>query len=264
MVGLIVIGGNMMPGDIDGESSVLSRLCHDAQCIIISVANRSVWEHPYKASINDVFMMYNWVYQNQEDLGINGTICLGGVAAGASLALSTLLQRAELGLSLPAGLVMVAPAQLDHTVTAENLTKWNNMQPPPGSGPDAAIEFPLPLLPNVPYQSNWVQNPMRIPDEVLEKISLPPVFCLTMGSDLVSGAADFMCERMYNAGHTVREEIFKGLPYMPLGTTQVFPEAYEEMKNGFVKMFDVDMKLFAGLPWPPEEEDQDFDSRGRL
>lgn len=30
MVGLIVIGGNMMPGDIDGESSVLSRLCHGA------------------------------------------------------------------------------------------------------------------------------------------------------------------------------------------------------------------------------------------
>ncbi|KIW14308.1 hypothetical protein PV08_07090 [Exophiala spinifera] len=225
----------------------------DLCCCVINVAYRRAPEHPFPTPTNDVFAVYDWIYDNQRRLGINGTICLGGTSAGASLALTTLLQRANLGLPLPAALVMVAPAQLDNTLTTENSCEWRRRQYAPWTGVETALSFRQLYLPDGPRRESWVQNPMKVPDEILSKVTLPPTFCLTMECDIFFGEADAFCERLYNKKHFVRELIYEGLPHMALSMGQVFPEVYDKMRDIFMRIFDVDMRVFAGLSWPPQK-----------
>lgn len=176
------------------------------------------------------------------------------MGSGASLALSTLLARADMGLPLPGALIMVAPAQLDNTLTTKNFCEWRHMRHAPWAGAESALSFRQLYLPEGPNPPNWLQNPMIVPDKVLSSVKLPPTFCLTMECDLFQGEADLFCERLYENDQYVRKIAFPGLPHMALSMGQVFPEVYDKLRFIFQEIIDLDMKIFSGQSWPPQQK----------
>jgi acetyl esterase/lipase len=180
--------------------------------------------------------------------------------SGASLALITVLQRIQAHQQIPTALLLVAPAQLDNTLTLESFTGWRRMKHAPWTGVDTAMSFRELYLPHGAHPWNWLQNPLNFPEELMDGVRFPPTFNLLMGVDLFLEEGKMLTNRLRQYASVVDEKIFHGLPHMALGMGRMFPEVLEHISNVLRTIFSVDDYMYTGLytdlPLPQDRSDR--------
>ena len=152
---------------------------------------------------------------------------------------------------MPNAVLLVAPAQLDNTLTVESFDGWRDMRHAPWTGVEAAMSFRELYLPRGVHALDWQQNPLNFPDEVLEDVIFPPTFNLLMGVDLFLEEGKMLTDRLRQHASDVDERIFPGFPHMALGMSRMFPELLDHIFQILRTMFTVDALMYTGTA-PPE------------
>ncbi|KAH8174950.1 alpha/beta hydrolase fold domain-containing protein [Sarocladium implicatum] len=106
-------GGGWGLGDLDTESHICQHICAKANVAVIDIAYRLLPEHPFPAGIMDSFEALKYIYANgAKQFNIRtDSISLGGVSAGATIALSLAHLAPEA--SIPLCLIAVGTPAID-------------------------------------------------------------------------------------------------------------------------------------------------------
>ena len=110
-------GGGFVSGGVGLERRPAAANAIASNCDTFSIEYRLAPKHPYPAALDDAITAYKAVLERGAD---PTTIVLFGASAGACLALSSLLKLRELGLSQPAGAVLLWP-YADFTFSGETI-----------------------------------------------------------------------------------------------------------------------------------------------
>ncbi|KEF50937.1 uncharacterized protein A1O9_12999, partial [Exophiala aquamarina CBS 119918] len=81
-------GGGWMLGDLDSENPLCTRLCMEANAVVIMTEYRLAPAHPHPAAIEDSLETLLWV-KSQKDCGLHldlTKVVVGGQSAGANIA----------------------------------------------------------------------------------------------------------------------------------------------------------------------------------
>jgi len=90
-------GGGWVIGDLETADSLCRHLAETADCVVVSVDYRLAPEHPAPAAIEDSWTALQWVAENQQALGGNGRLAVGGESAGGNLAAALALHARDRG-----------------------------------------------------------------------------------------------------------------------------------------------------------------------
>ncbi len=91
-------GGGWVVGTLDTHDGHCQRICHGADCVVVSVDYPLAPEHPYPAAINDGYAALCWVAGEAASLGIAPKrIGVGGDSAGANIAAGLALMARDRG-----------------------------------------------------------------------------------------------------------------------------------------------------------------------
>lgn len=95
-------GGGWGLGDLDTESHICKHICAKAKVVVIDIAYRLVPEHPFPTGIEDSLAALKYIYKHGADkFNIDPSkISLGGVSAGACIALACAHLARDAGISL--------------------------------------------------------------------------------------------------------------------------------------------------------------------
>ena len=80
-------GGGWGLGDLDTEAPICKHICVGANVVVIDVAYRLVPEYVFPTGIEDSFAVLKHVHANAQRFNVTQSISLGGVSAGANIAL---------------------------------------------------------------------------------------------------------------------------------------------------------------------------------
>lgn len=80
-------GGGWGLGDLDTEAPICKHICAKAGVAVIDVAYRLVPENVFPTGIEDSFAALKYIYKNGQKFNVTQSISLGGVSAGANIAL---------------------------------------------------------------------------------------------------------------------------------------------------------------------------------
>jgi len=80
-------GGGWGLGDLDTEAHICKHICVKANVAVIDVAYRLVPEEPFPTGLEDSFAALKYVFENPAKFNVTQSISLGGVSAGANIAL---------------------------------------------------------------------------------------------------------------------------------------------------------------------------------
>lgn len=87
-------GGGFVVGGLDTHDNVCQKLAEESGWTVVSVDYRLAPEHPFPAALEDAYAAVEWIAENPEEVGGNGTIAVGGDSAGGNLTIGvTLLAR---------------------------------------------------------------------------------------------------------------------------------------------------------------------------
>lgn len=97
--GLLVIhGGGMILGDIDGVDVMSQTLCDSLGVVVVSTGYRKAPEHPHPAQSDDCYASLRWMAESGADLGIDSRrLAVYGSSAGGNLALAVALKARDEG-----------------------------------------------------------------------------------------------------------------------------------------------------------------------
>lgn len=95
--GLLVIhGGGMLLGDIDGVDVMAQTLCETLGAVVVSTSYRKAPEHPHPAPSDDCYAALLWMANTAAELGIDPErLAVYGSSAGGNLALATALRARD-------------------------------------------------------------------------------------------------------------------------------------------------------------------------
>ena len=78
-------GGGFVVGSLDTHDNVCQRLADESGWTVVSVDYRLAPEHPFPAPLEDAYAAVEWVADNPDAVGGDGTVAVGGDSAGANL-----------------------------------------------------------------------------------------------------------------------------------------------------------------------------------
>lgn len=78
-------GGGFVVGSLDTHDNVCQHLADESGWTVVSVDYRLAPEHPFPAAFEDAFAAIEWILNNPDAVGGNGTVAVGGDSAGATL-----------------------------------------------------------------------------------------------------------------------------------------------------------------------------------
>ncbi|KAL1903160.1 hypothetical protein Sste5346_000444 [Sporothrix stenoceras] len=105
-------GGGYFLGSLDTEDANCRHLALQTRVAVVNVGYRHTPEHPFPAASDDAWSAFQWVVSQGPELKFdNSKIVVGGISAGATLAISVALKASETQSSVrPRGLVLTVPA----------------------------------------------------------------------------------------------------------------------------------------------------------
>jgi acetyl esterase len=78
-------GGGFVVGSLDTHDNVCQKLASESGWTVVSVDYRLAPEHPFPAPLEDAYAAVEWVADNPDAVGGDGTVAVGGDSAGANL-----------------------------------------------------------------------------------------------------------------------------------------------------------------------------------
>jgi acetyl esterase/lipase len=121
---LYLHGGGFVLGSPHSHRGLISRLAEATGAVVYAPHYRLAPEHPYPAAQDDCVACYRALLEQ----GISARrIVIGGDSAGGALTLALALRARELGLPLPAGLLLLSPATgVDLATESHHRYRWRD------------------------------------------------------------------------------------------------------------------------------------------
>ncbi|MFD7879650.1 alpha/beta hydrolase [Streptomyces sp. NPDC059766] len=115
---LYFFGGGFVVGSLDTSEAFCRALCSMVSCVVVSVSYRLAPEHPFPAAIDDCYAAVQWVAENGDRIGVDGSrIAVAGDSNGGTLAAAaSLMARDQDGPRISAQ-VLVYPAMQHGSAT---------------------------------------------------------------------------------------------------------------------------------------------------
>ncbi|EXJ84724.1 hypothetical protein A1O3_05395 [Capronia epimyces CBS 606.96] len=181
-------GGGWAIGGIQSENDFCTRMCSDANCVVVTVGYRLAPEHPYPAAVDDALEALVWVNseQGRRELDIDNTrIAIGGTSAGGNLSLATSLKASLLQPPIrPIFQLLVVPV-IDNTATTATI--WASRPHAPWLTPARMTWYRSMYLTNSSDATNWDASPNLAPPELLR--NLPPTWMGVAEQDVLAPEA---------------------------------------------------------------------------
>ena len=121
---LYLHGGGYTLGSPNTHKSLSTHLAITARCKVLVPDYRLAPEYPYPAALEDAVSAYRALLE----LFPAGQLAIGGDSAGGGLALCTTLALREVGLPLPAALLLISP-WTDMTLSGETVNTLDKVDP---------------------------------------------------------------------------------------------------------------------------------------
>ncbi|KIL66580.1 hypothetical protein M378DRAFT_160574 [Amanita muscaria Koide BX008] len=233
-------GGGWVFGGIDSDASFASRMCINANCVVMSVNYRHAPEHPYPAAVDDAIDSLQWVVKHGKDkLNVDMTrIAVGGISAGGNLATVLALKAPTITPPLPHPLVLqllVVPGT-DHTADA---SQWNTYgEHAPFLNHEALLWFRNAYLPDKANHSDWLASPILAPEDLLS--GAPKTWVAVAEVDPLRDEAERYAAKLESAGVSVKVVCYEKVPHIFIGLDDVLSagkrfvqEAGEALKEAF-------------------------------
>ena len=167
----------LSPDDFEGTSTALAK---EADCIVIAPDYRLAPEHPFPASLEDAYAVYEWLLSNASQIGGDtNRIALSGDSAGGYLVAAVTLEAKRLGAPQPSIQILLYPLTDCASRSWSKVTKSFFLD-------EGSINFMLNL-----YHSGNTLDPRISPLRATDHSNLAPAFIITAGEDpfLDEGAA---------------------------------------------------------------------------
>lgn len=107
---LYIHGGGWVIADLDTYDASARALCNAVKAVVVSTHYRQAPEHPFPASHEDVFAVYQWTLENRDKLNFDSKrIAVVGESAGGNMAAAISLMAKERSVARPLHQVLVYP-----------------------------------------------------------------------------------------------------------------------------------------------------------
>jgi acetyl esterase len=107
-------GGGFVIGNIETHDDHGHNICHDVECVVVSVDYRLAPEHPFPAGFEDCLAATKWASGNIASLGGDpDKLMVGGDSAGGNLSAAVALATRELGPKLAAQFLIYPGVDFD-------------------------------------------------------------------------------------------------------------------------------------------------------
>lgn len=122
---LYLHGGAFVAESPHTHRALLAKLCGRARARGFYLSYRLAPEHPYPAALDDCLDAYRFLLSSGVD---PHRLVIAGDSAGGNLTIGTAMRIRDLGLSLPAALVVLSPV-LDATLSGESMRRNDGLDP---------------------------------------------------------------------------------------------------------------------------------------
>ncbi|NEN04595.1 alpha/beta hydrolase [Diaminobutyricibacter tongyongensis] len=212
---LFLHGGGYQFGSLHSDGELAARLGRAAGMRVLFPEYRLSPEHPFPAAIEDVLVVWRWLYSDQRVS--SRSLAVAGDSAGGGLAVALLVATRDAGEELPAAAVLMSPT-VDLTSSGRSMTERVDQDPisTPSLLRGLADDYLAGADPRTPLASPLFAG----------LAGLPPMLVQVGTADLLLSDAERLAHAATEAGVDVRLEIGEGLPHvyqLMLGT----PEAAE-------------------------------------
>ncbi len=104
---LYLHGGGYILGSINSHREFVSRISRISKARVLIIDYRLAPEHRFPAAVEDAYMAYQWLIEDQEIAPNN--LIIAGDSAGGGLTLATLINLRDKGIPLPTAAVCLSP-----------------------------------------------------------------------------------------------------------------------------------------------------------
>jgi acetyl esterase len=204
---LFLHGGGFVVGAPQDYDGLVSTLCRESDCVVVSVDYRLAPEHPFPAAVEDSEAAMGWLFAHAAELGADARrVVVAGDSAGGNLAaVLALLNRSSEGPAL-AGQILLYPVTSERPGMFESYARYEsgyfltrgsmNYFSRHYHGPDLAA-------------ADWRGAPL-LSEDVSE---LPPALVLVGGFDPLRDEGVAYARRLSEAGNHVMLVEYAGLTH---------------------------------------------------
>lgn len=200
---LWVHGGGFFLGDHHTDDPLIREMCHDQQCVVVTLNYRLVPEHAYPKPFEDCLSVLRWIRQDAHNLSIDPTrISILGISAGACLAAALALHCRDKGNFKLEHLSLFVPV-LDyrHQTASSNAVcderVWNR-----GLSLQAWESYLRDVQPETPYYAS-----PALSDDLQ---GLPPCTITIEGEDMLRDEGLEFAQRLIDANVPTALHVFPG------------------------------------------------------
>lgn len=204
---LFLHGGGFVVGAPQDYDGLVSTLCRESGCVVVSVDYRLAPEHPFPAAVEDSEAAMGWLFAHASELGADARrVAVAGDSAGGNLAaVLALLNRSSEGPEL-AGQILLYPVTSERPGMFESYARYESGYfltrgtmdyfSQHYHGPDLAA-------------ADWRGAPLLVDDVS----GLPPALILVGGFDPLRDEGIAYAGRLAEAGNQVMLVEYAGLTH---------------------------------------------------
>jgi epsilon-lactone hydrolase len=195
--GLVLLGGKF-------AQAMAATVAAQCGCVVYSVDYRMPPDHPYPAAIDDTVAVYRHLLAGYRP----GNIAIAGGSAGGNLAAAATLKIRDLGLPLPAAVVLKTP-EVDLTESGDSFTTnfWL----------DAVLKCGLPAANALYADGHDLADPYISPLFGDFSQGFPPTFLQAGTRDVFLSNAVRMHRALRRAGVEAELHVWEGMPHGGFG-----------------------------------------------
>jgi acetyl esterase/lipase len=209
--GLILLGGKY-------AMALAATTAAQSDCLAFSVDYRMPPDHPYPAALDDAVAVYRELLKTYAP----GNIAISGASAGGNLAAAATLKLRDLGLPLPAAVVLATP-ELDLTESGDTFQTNRHL--------DAVLKRGLPAANALYAAGHDLADPYLSPLFGDFTRGFPPTFIQAGTRDLFLSNAVRMHRALRRAGIEAELHVGEGMPHGGFGGTAEDRELLEETER---------------------------------
>ena len=219
-------GGAYNAGSLKTHRGIAAHIGLVSESPVLFLDYKLAPEYPFPAALEDVFLVYNWLLEQE---GIKSSkIIIAGDSAGGGLTLATLIKLRDSNKPLPAAAVCLSP-WTDLALTGESIETKANEE-------IMITKNDLQYAAKIYLRDIDTKNPLASP-LYADLEGLPPILLQTGTEEIILDDTLRFAEKAKNAGVDVTTDIWAGLWHVFQIFGNLMPESKKALKKigGFIR-----------------------------
>ncbi|PMD43106.1 alpha/beta-hydrolase [Hyaloscypha variabilis F] len=218
-------GGGFIYGTLDSEDAACCRIVEAMDVLVISICYGHTPQYAFPAAHNDALDAFDWIVDNAEGFrGDLSKVILGGISAGANLAVHVVLSRSTschnsndgfcvqgLVLGIPWLIINSEKFPYDEFVSKEKASRLQCSEAPVVS--QTVLDFFVGLMGEKVNDDSVRVNPDVVLKDSETLGKLPSTAIMVAGNDPLRDDGLLLAMKLHQIGVPVKVHAFPGLPH---------------------------------------------------